>query len=276
MSYSNKFVFLQHGVIKDDLSDWLERRKKNLTGFVTAAKPEHESIVNGDYDYTEKQVWGTGLPRFDRLYNAEEKQITIMPTWRKYLMRKWDPEKGEWSISNSFVKSDFFNFYNNLINSQELLEAAEKYGYKIAFCPHPNLHPHLGLFGKNPQVQFLGTEVEYRDIYAKSELVVTDYSSAVFDFAYMRKPIVYTHFDSEEFFAGDHVYTKGYFEYERDGFGEVVYDLESTVRCIVEYMENGCELKDKYRERVDSFFIHNDKNNCQRVYERIIALDRNG
>ena len=41
---------------------------------------------------------------------------------------------------------------------------------------------------------------------------------------------------------------------------------------IIEYMENDCRLKDKYRERIDNFFAFNDKNNCQRVYEEILKL----
>ena len=50
--------------------------------------------------------------------------------------------------------------------------------------------------------------------------MLTDYSSVAFDFAYLRKPIVYAHFDKEAFFSGEHSYTAGYFDYERDGFGE--------------------------------------------------------
>ena len=117
-------------------------------------------------------------------------------------------------------------------------------------------------------------EAQYRDIYAKSDLIVTDYSSAVFDFAYLRKPVLYTQFDAETFFSGEHSYTKGYFDYERDGFGEVEYDLDSAIDRIIEYMENGCQLKDKYRERIDKFFAFNDQNNCQRVFEKIMELQQ--
>lgn len=39
-------------------------------------------------------------------------------------------------------------------------------------------------------------------------------------------------------------------------------------------MESGCQLKDKYRERIDNFFAFNDQNNCQRVYEKILELDK--
>ena len=150
------------------------------------------------------------------------------------------------------------------------MRAAEQHDYSLAFFPHPNLHPHLSVFKKNDAVTFCGIETAYRDIYSKSALIITDYSSAVFDFAYMRRPVIYTQFDREEFFGGEHTYTEGYFNYERDGFGEVEYDLEHTIDRIIEYMENGCQMKDEYRDRADRFFAFNDRNNCQRVYEKLM------
>lgn len=48
--------------------------------------------------------------------------------------------------------------------------------------------------------------------------MVTDYSSVAFDFAYMKKSLVYAQFDREAFFEGQ-TYDEGYFNYETDGFG---------------------------------------------------------
>ena len=80
--YKYNFVFLQHGIIKDDLSQWLNRFNKNLQMFVTSAKPEYESILNGDYFYDESVVKLTGLPRYDNLKqeSAPQKTILILPT----------------------------------------------------------------------------------------------------------------------------------------------------------------------------------------------------
>ena len=64
-----------------------------------------------------------------------------------------------------------------------LCECLKKNGYKIAFFPHPTLQPHIGLFDRNETVDFLDVKTAYKDIYAKSSLVVTDYSSAAFDFS---------------------------------------------------------------------------------------------
>ncbi|MBQ4509287.1 MAG: CDP-glycerol glycerophosphotransferase family protein [Clostridia bacterium] len=267
-----KFIFLQHGIIKDDLSDWLNKYNKNITGFICSVEKEYESIVNGNYHYDEKNVWLTGLARFDRLYRDEKKYITIMPTWRKYLMSHIDNQTGIWQEKPGFTESNYFTFYNNLINDKRVLDVAVKHGYTICFMPHPNTITKIDLFTKNKNVKFYTVNDEYREVYAQSDLILTDYSSSVFDFVYLRKPIFYTHFDKEEFIKGDHAYIPGYFDYERDGFGEVVYDYESTVKTLIEYMENGCNLKDKYRERIDSFFAFNDKNNCQRTLDKILVL----
>lgn len=264
-------VFLQHGIIKDDLSSWLQHGKQNLSGFVTSTKDEYNSIVTGDYGYTEKEVWLTGLPRFDRLYRDEQKVITIMPTWRRYLL-DIDRINGGWKARDGFFESNYFSFYSKLLNHPRLHDAAQQYGYQIHFRPHPNTIRYAKQFVTDSRVVVDEQNKSYRQIYAESNLIVTDYSSVVMDFAYMNKPVLYCHFDATEFFGGKHMYVRGYYDYERDGFGEVEYDLESIVDRIIEYIKNGCILKKKYQERISHFFTYNDHENCQRVYEKILEL----
>lgn len=267
--YRPKYVFLQHGVIKDDLSDWLNRFNKDISGFITAAYDEYRSILEYNYFYTEKEVWLTGLPRHDRLYRNEKRYITIMPTWRKYLSEFSKKNANVRVVVENFKESKFFKFYNALINNKKLIEASKKYNYQICFMPHPNIMTVMEQFDKNSDVLFFGLDKPYRDIYAESNLIMTDYSSSVMDFVYLRKPVVYCHFDKEEFFSGDHVYVQGYFDYERDGFGEVTYDIDSLIDVMIEYMQNDCKVKNMYLERMEKFFAYNDANNCERVYKKI-------
>ena len=264
------FVFLQHGVTKDDISSWLSRYKKNIAGFIVVGQNEYNSILEYDYSYTEKEVWLTGFPRFDRLNDNSQNIISIVPTWRKYLTSGRDIANDRWRLIYKFEESDFFKFYNSLINDKRVIESAKKNGYKINFLLHPNFITSAEMYDVNEVTTIITENIDYNKLYAESNLMLTDYSSTVFDFAYMRKPVIYTHFDKDAFFGGEHSYQQGYFDYERDGFGEVEYDLESTVNRIIEYMENNCQLKEKYRERIDNFFAYNDKNNCQRIYEKLI------
>lgn len=271
-----EFIFLQHGIIMNDLSSLLQKYVKNVKLFITSTKIEHTSILEYNYYYSTKEnnVLLSGLPRYDLLYRSSKKYVTVMPTWRRYLVNTFNTETGIWDLIPNFKESDYFLFFNALINHQGLLEIAKKYRYTLVFMPHPCILPHISQFEHSSDVEFIHYDKPYREIYAESDLVITDYSSASFDFSYLRKPVIYTQFDKEAFFSGEHTVATGYFEHERDGFGEVEYDLESTVNRIIEYMENGCQLKDKYRERIDNFFAFNDQNNCERVYNAIMDLDK--
>lgn len=270
-----KYVFLQHGVIKDDLSRWLNRYNKGIDGFICSAFREARSIREYDYYYDDRQIWLTGLPRYDRLYHNEKRNILVMPTWRKWLMEDYNAagsDKDAVQVKKDFAESGFYWFYNALLNHSALLEACETYGYTLCFLPHSNLRGSMDAFDRNHNVLFLDYEKKYRDAFAEADLLLTDYSSTAMDFAYLRKPVIYAQFDKDRFFAGEHTYQKGYFEYEKDGFGEVVYDLESLVRETISYMQSGCSLKPVYRERIESFFAYNDHDNCQRVFDKITEL----
>lgn len=272
---NQRYVFLQHGVTKDDQSAWLNRRNKGIDGFVTSGRPEWEDIAHGaNYGYDEAQIWLTGMPRYDLLRRDSKRWVTIMPTWRQYLMTRYDPKNGGWLMDEErFLESGFFCFYAALLKHPRLIAAAREYGYTLQCCLHPNLLPYAHLFGADEAVSMLGEDTPYRTIFAQSDLLVTDYSSTAFDFAWLHQPVIYAQFDAEEFFSGAHVYQKGYFDYERDGFGPVTHDLEGTVDAMIDAMRAGCEMQPEYRRRVDSFFAWQDQNNCQRVYEKLTALN---
>lgn len=240
-----------------------------------AAHKEAQSILDYKYYYNEEQVWLTGLPRYDRLYHNEKKYIMVMPTWRKWLMQDFDTaesDKDATHVRADLEETDFFRFYSKLLNDEKLLNACEDYGYTLCFMPHTNLRECMDKFCKDDRVKMYDLDKKYRDAFAEANLLITDYSSTAMDFAYLRKPVIYAQFDKEQFFSGEHTYDKGYFEYEEDGFGEVVYELEMLIETIISYMETGCKLKNDYGKRIDDFFAYNDQNNCERVYQKILSL----
>lgn len=268
---ANRFVFLQHGIIKDDLSRWLNRYSKNIHMFVTTTKPEWQSVLNYKYFYDEQVVKLTGLPRHDYLYHDEKKIITIMPSWRAYLVTPVHPDGSRTAISG-FRESSYYKMYQKLLSDNKLIKNAQIYGYKLQLLFHPSMVCTLPAFHFDASIEVLTDHVSYRKVFAESALIITDYSSAVFDFAILRKPVLYYHADKEEFFSGAHTYDKGYFNYEQDGFGEVSYTQTQMIDTIIEYMKNGCLLKEQYKKRIDNTFLFSDHNNCKRVYKNILML----
>lgn len=267
------FVYLQHGVIKDDLSKLLGRYKQNIRLFVSVTQPEYDSIMEYPYYYDETMLKITGFPRYDLLYHDEKKYITIMPTWRAYLVGGLDPKTGKRPLKPGFEDSHYYQIYHKLLNCDRLFDAAERMGYRIRFLDHPNMSAAARMIKADPRLVYLPEDTAYRTIFAESDLLLTDFSSIAFDFAYLRKPVVYFQEDIGEFYSGAHTYDKGYFEYERDGFGEVIFDGDKLVDCLIGYMENGCQLKPEYRARIDQTFPYSDQNNSQRVYEKIVELE---
>lgn len=268
-----KYAFLQHGIIKDDLSEWLHKFNKNLDMFVTSAKPEYQSVLDCDYDYDESVVKLTGLPRYDNLYQrqAPEKSILLLPTWRYSLALTMDNVTGERIYNPRFKYSSFFKFYQSLIQDERLIACLKKHGYTGKFYLHPHHHGQLKDFTDNDCIRIIKGTIDYQKEFVENALLVTDFSSVAFDFAYLKKPVIYAQFDLDTFYEGQ-VYQKGYFEYERDGLGPVVYDYESTVNKIIEAVENGCQLEPKYEERIENFYYRFDRDNCKRVLEEVKKL----
>ena len=267
-----KTVFLQHGVTQNDISSYLNKFSKNISAIVTASPKEREIFSGKRFCYKNENIWMTGFPRFDRLYNDPKKLITVLPTWRSYLATAMDLSTGRSELAPNFEKSSFYQFYNRLLNDEELLGIANEFGYKIQFMPHPIFAPHINRFDKNQAVTFLDINRPYREIFSESALILTDYSSAVFDFAYLGKPIVYAQFDRDELSKKGTTYSLDTSFYDNNAFGEICFDYDSTCERLIEYIKNDCRIKPEYKERMENFFLFNDKKSCERIVEKLKSL----
>lgn len=266
------FIFLQHGVIRHDHSKWLNKYEKNIKLFITSAQKEYDSILSFPYHYTEEEVLLSGLPRFDYLESKVKKRVIIAPTYRAGLLTKKTNKNGVRSYDSSFRKSNYFKFYDNLINNERLKEALGRNGYKVDFLIHPNFEQQRGDFRVNKYVTIPKYPYNYTKYISEGSLLVSDYSSIAVDFAYLLKPVIYAKFDEDSFYK-THSYGKSvFFHDETDGFGVIVKDEERLIDEIIRNIENNCRMEDQYRKRVKDFFYRIDKHNSKRVYDAIIRL----
>lgn len=248
------FYFLQHGIIKDNMSSWLRKYDRNPKLIVTSTQLEYESLFDEGYNYGDKVIQLLGLPRYDNLNNQGlKRQIVIMPSWRNYLTDEED-----------VLNSEYFFRFNSLINNKRLIDHAQAKGYEIVFKPHPELVRYLYLFDKNDYVQ-IDENKKYQEIFNESAVLVTDYSSIFFDFSYLKKPLVYYQYGNDYHYDSDN----GYFQYETMGFGPVIKQEDELVDKLIEYMDSDCKMEEIYKKRVDDFFKYHDHNNSKRCYDWI-------
>lgn len=274
--YDFQFIHIQHGVIKDDISGSINKYNKNIRLFVTSGQREYESMLNYPYGYEQDEIILTGLPRFDSLnvkdIQKNTKIILIAPTWRQNLTGQPNYQKDIYEYNPHFKETEYYKFYESLINNERLLGKMKELGFKGEFKLHPMLGEQSIDFESNEIISIASNrESNNQSSLNRYDILITDYSSIAFDCAYIGMPVVYTQFDKIEFFDS-HTYQQGYFEYERDGFGPVCEDLDSTVNAIIRIMENNCILDEKYSTRRKEFFKYIDHNNSKRVYESIMQL----
>jgi CDP-glycerol glycerophosphotransferase (TagB/SpsB family) len=269
--YGFKFVFLQHGIIRNDMSERGHKLKKNISLFITSTRREWDDVKSGSYGYNDDQVKLTGMPRYDSLENEPKKIVSFMPTWRYYVNITTTSGKSNREYSDVFKETGYYKFYNKLINDHRILSKMSEKGYKGNFYVHPLMEAQYVDFHGNDVISVAKGTADYNRAFKETSLMVTDYSSIDADYSIMKKPLIYCQFDKELFFS-THTYVEGYFDYAKDGFGPVRYDYESSVDTILEYLENDCKEEPEYAKRVDDFFQFTDRHNCERVLSEIRKL----
>lgn len=247
--------------------------------FVTATQNEYDSFVESPqypYKFSAKEVQLTGFPRHDELPGKAKKvehpkTILIMPTWRKNLVSTLIPRTGQYPYNPEFKKSRYFENWQAVLASKDLQSIAQQYGYSLLFMPHHCVEQQLIDFDLH-NIALAHAGVSMQDILADTALLITDYSSIAMELAILHRPLIYFQFDRDTFFTGDHSYTKGYFDYERDGFGDIALTTDDLCQKVESCMKNNCKMDEKYILRADKFFTFNDQNNCKRVYEAILKV----
>ena len=258
----HKHVFLQHGITKNDLPGFYGDVCKSIDLFICGAKPEYE-YVKEHFLYPHDVVMYTGFPRFDYLNDYKTNgHILFMPTWRRYLS----------GLSNEqFIDSEFYNEWKALINNSTLLTICRDNDIHVDLYIHHELQRYSSLFKGNDAVNVITFgDNPVQSLLKESSILVTDFSSVFFDFAYMHKPIVFYQFDESRYNSGH--YAKGYFDYRRDGFGDVVITTSDVVESLKTIVSNNFNMSDEYRERTNRFFTLDKQRNCDRVYKRILDL----
>lgn len=266
-----KFIFLQHGIIYNDLSFHLSNKLMPIDLFITSIREEY-NYLNRKLDYPRGVIKLTGLARFDNLNEYQTKNyILFMPSWRNYILTASYKNK-KTNDSELFMKSEYYKRFYSLLNSPKLSNLLKDNKIELWFYPHYEVQKFIDLFNiDNSRIKVLNREEYYiPDLLKEAKALITDYSSVFFDFAYMKKPSIYYQFDQEEFYEKQ--YAKGYFRYERDAFGKVVKEEKSLIKELENLIDNNYELDKVYKQRVDRTFKYRDSLNSKRIYEAIEEL----
>lgn len=258
-----KTVMLNHGIIANDMTE-LHYPAARPDLMACSAIPEYNSIIE-NYSHPQGVVQRLGLCRYDRLAETykTKRQILIMPTWR-YFLRELDDDE--------FKNSSYYKNFMSILSDPVLNEKMEQYDYHIVLYLHYELQKYTKLFCRDNsriEVKELG-DADVQDLLMESALLITDYSSVFFDFAYMSKPLAYFQFDEELFFKTQ--YKRGYFNCHADGFGPVFANADEIIGYICNKIEDGMMQEEEYENRAQRFFGERSADHCEKTYKAISEI----
>ncbi len=254
-----KNIGLKHGIFKNIHKNYF-KENSHLDLIIAGAKPEYE-FIKANFGFNEEDVAYCGLARFDNLHNQEVKnQVLIMPTFRIPLGGLSDEE---------FKETDYFKEWDALLAKFDN-ELATK--TNVVFYIHAVFQKYVHLFEgrfKNIVVAKFA-DYDVQQLLKESALLITDFSSVFFDFAYMNKPAIYYQFDEEFYYS--HHYEKGYFDYRKDGFGKVCINSDECLEEAERLFDKKFALDDNYKDRIQKFYPICDDKNCERIFGKVVSI----
>ena len=107
--------------------------------------------------------------------------------------------------------------------------------------------------------------VDAQDVFCETDILIVDYSSIMFDFALMAKPIIFYPFDYKNY-----VKTVGFLcNYYQDFPGPFAKDENKLFDLIkkIDVWFNNKEYQKKYKKFNDKFNYYQDGNSSKRLYK---------
>lgn len=258
-----EFVYLQHGILHARLPILYSKERSNVDKVVISSEFERENFKR-IYNFKDADLLASGMPRFDAVAadSVAKRKILFSPSWRKDLIGEYENNTRQ-LLEKKFLASDFYKEINAFLNSPELAKLLEKYDYQLDFKNHPIFKDYDKYFNvNNPRIS-VTQKIDDMDKYA---LMITDYSSIVFDFVYLDRPILYFVPDYELFRAG---ITHDYNELDlplEEAFGALAMNADELLANLEKLIVNDMKPDEVYAKRCKEFFI-SKSGHCQKLYE---------
>ena len=224
--------------------------------------PNSEKLINMTlkYGWKENNLIKFNLPRwekynrFKKILNEKEyikpKSIFVMFTWREIK-------------SGRNISSYYINNIIDLINNDNLINNLNKYNITLYFALHHKFIKYKDIFKINNNIQFI-KDNKISQTLKKTELIITDYSSIVFDIIYRKKPFIIFIPDGKDPNIKNNYNERTYnviknFTNKDFDFKNVFFDINSTIQKIKYYIKNNFTIETQLQSFYDEFKFNNNE-----------------
>lgn len=227
--------------------------------YLLCSSEKVKHIYAESFNISDEKIICSGIPRNDvfldeykkinareklnnKISNVDDKKIILYaPTFR-------DDKEFELIL-------DFEKIYQKLNNE-----------YKFILKLHPNIKNKIEIESKYKEFIYDYSQYENtQELLLASDVLITDYSSIIFDFAITGNPIIFYSYDLEEY---DNSIRGFYYNYEEFVPGPIVKNDDDLINIL----ENYSKLKAESSKTVLKFASDYNKNSNEKCIQNIIKI----
>lgn len=241
-------------------------RQRKDWDFLVSANPFSTKTFRSCFLY-EGEMLEYGYPRNDILYwpNKDEiaqqlkeklgipkdkKTILYAPTWR----------------DDQHYCSGQYKF--ELALDLKLMKERLQDDYVVLLRTHHYISDHIDVSGLGDFVINLSSYDDISEIYLISDICITDYSSVFFDYANLKRPILFYTYDFDKY---KNQLRGFYIDMNTEVPGPLLYTSEQVVQAIEDIDEITEEYKERYDQFYDRFCCYDDGHASEHVAEAMLA-----
>lgn len=265
---STKYIVFQHGTLgikklgkdmaKDNQSFKMKKPEK-YDMFIIQGKKEKEFLKHA-LDLKEEIIFEDGLPRNDELVNVSQERVTECK-------RKIGIPEGKKVILYTPTFREFYKdkTLNSIIDSPfdfEKMEDRLKEEYVFVFTAHYEVANILNIPNDN---KFVINAFQYpyiNDLLIAADILISDYSSVIFDYAILEKPILCFAYDYDKYMEERGTYLN---------LNELFYDgVIKTQEQLIDIIENMDYIKEcEHSKKMKEEYINKCGNTVSEIAKKI-------
>lgn len=255
-------VYLQHGVMHAKLPDMYSKEKVwQADRVVVSTRFERENLL--ELGYREQDILTCGMPRLDNLDGSgdrpKERRILFAPSWRLDLVTTVNNVR---TPVEKFYRSEYYLEFSAFLKDPGLHRLLQEADLYLDVQIHPMFACYSDCFFPvdSPRVR------EVHSAHVGDYLAcITDFSSFMFDFIYLKKPVISYFPDRKSFRTGTHSYKDFYCPLE-DGFAIYCIDGHTALQALEQLVESDFRLPEPFAQRAQTLYYDQKESHGDQLY----------
>lgn len=253
-----KFGFSAIGGLDSNTSEFEKKAHQNYTKIICSSE-EIIPFYAEAFNISENNVLPLGISRTDKLFDKE--YIEIIQTGFR---QKYPQFKGRKIVTYAPTFRGGpreRQLFDNYLDIRRFREQFSK-EYVLIMKMHPSVKDGIIIYDDLAEDIFDMSDLDMNDLLLCTDILITDYSSVIFDYSILKKPMIFYAYDYEEYMEE----RSFYYDYESFVPGPIVKSNDELFEVIKHIEDINLEEVEAFSKR----FFNNSGNSAKVIVNKIM------